>query len=76
MAVMMIAFAIVVAVVNHSNGGLFAVSVINALLAFWGNGVAANFSHDDAQSVPTYAALLGMITLLGSVVLLILHFVV
>ncbi len=76
MSILLIAFAVVVAVVNHGHSGLFVISLVNALLAFWGNGVMANYSHAEAQAIPNYAATLSIITTLGSVLLLILHFVV
>ena len=48
-----------------SGTSLFAVAIVNAVLAVWSNGVLANFSRDP-QGAPNWAALVSMITILGS----------
>lgn len=50
--------------------GLFPIAVVNAVLAFWGNGVMANF-RQDPHNAPNYAAVLSMATAVGSVVFII-----
>ncbi len=41
-------------------------AVINAVLAFWANGVLANFRRDP-QAAPNSAAYVSMLTILGSI---------
>ena len=44
---------------------LLGFAIANAVMAVWSNGVLANYSRD-AQAAPNWAALVSMLTLLGS----------
>ena len=66
------AFAVLVAVLSHGQG-TFIVAVVNAVLAFWGNGVRSNFNNS-GESPPTWSLALWLGTTLLSVILLIVHF--
>jgi hypothetical protein len=45
---------------------LFGFAIANAVMAVWSNGVLANYRRD-AQAAPNWAALISMLTLLGSI---------
>ncbi len=69
MVVLLIGLA-VVTVVLSLHTVLVAPAIISAVLAFWSNGVLANF-RTDPQSAPNWAASISMLTALASIGLLI-----
>ena len=69
MILLLIGLAVTAAVVAHPTS-LFVFAVVNAILAFWANGVLANF-RSEPQAAPDYAAAVSIITAIGSVVFLI-----
>ena len=73
MVFLFIGLAVGAAWVNWETS-LQVVAVINAVAAFWSNGVLANF-RGDPHGAPDWAAGLSMLTVLGSVVLLIVAWV-
>ena len=48
---------------------LFTFAVANAAIAFWANGVMANYTRADADECPRWAAVGSMLTAIGTVVL-------
>ena len=55
-----------------TNGtGFFVPALLNAGLSVWGNGVLLNFSREEAQQAPNWAAGMSMLTTIAGVVLLI-----
>lgn len=69
MVLLLIGLAVVAAWVNWETS-LQVAAIINAVLAFWSNGVLANY-RGDPHGAPSWASGVSMLTALGSVVLLI-----
>jgi hypothetical protein len=75
MIVGLIGLAVAAAWVNWETG-LQAIAVVNAVAAFWGNGILANFRGEHPDSVPNLPALVSIVTAFASVVLLVIGFVI
>lgn len=73
MVLLFIGLAILAAWVNWESG-LQIVAIVNAVAAFWSNGVLANFSGEP-YSGPNWGAGLSMLTTFGSIILLLIAWV-
>ncbi len=74
MGIILIGLAVVAAVVAYPTG-LFVVAVVNAIAAFWSNGILANFKKE-WWAAPDWAGWVSMLTAFVSVVLIIAALVV
>lgn len=68
MAVLFIALAVVAAVVANGSP-VFVPAVVNAIAAFWSNGVMMNFVGNP-QAAPNFATVVSMITTVLSIAFL------
>jgi hypothetical protein len=73
MIILLIGLAVWGAIVNHG-GALFVPAVANAVIAFWGNGVMANF-RDAPMLAPNLATIASMVTAPLSVLFIVLGYI-
>lgn len=71
--VLLIALAVIAAVVSRDTG-IFVPATVNAIAAFWSNGVMANF-RDERDAIPNWAAQVSIVTALLSVLFIVLGLV-
>lgn len=75
MAILLIGLAALACFLT-SGTAAFGPAIANAVAAVWANGVITNYSHEDANSVPNWAAALSALTAAISIGLIIYGLVV